>query len=93
MNLYKKIKTAYDNYVYTEDRCMGCPSSIFLEHIFSEDLQHRGGCGDVWKKYARKNHQENPDEWFKKKTLNSCDGCKILALKLSKEMYARIAKI
>ena len=74
---------------------MNGPSSVFLEFIFSEegDLQHRGGCGDVWKKYARKNHPEDPDEWFRKKTLNSCDGCKILALKLSEGMCRRIAKI
>ena len=95
MKLYKKIKTAYDNYVYKEDRCLGCPSSIFLEYILPEegDLQHRGGCGDIWKKYARKNHPEDPDEWFKKKTLSRCDGCKVLALKLSKDMCGRIVKI
>lgn len=91
MNFYKKIKKAYDNYVYTDDRCLGCPSSIFLEYVFPKegDLQHRGGCGDIWKKYARKNHPECPDEWFKNRALNSCDGCKILALKLSKEMHTR----
>lgn len=95
MNLYKKIKMAYNNYVYTEDRCVGCPSSIFLERIFPEegDLQHRGGCGEVWRKYARKKHPEIPDNWYKKNILNSCAGCRILALNLSKEMCIRVAKI
>lgn len=87
MNLYQKIKKAYENYTYSRERCVGCPSAIFLEDFYtSKDIQHLGGCSDVWHDYASDIIKtRTPHDWYRKNDLDTCPGCRLFSLKLSKE--------